>query len=174
MPSCWPVWLCVFFLHCAQVLGRIAVSSCGNGIARDGERWGTDEVSNCKVLFPAIASCARTRAHWSVWPYLVCLYCKQVRRKKAVSGCGCSTGRDGERCGTNEVSTRKVVFLAVQSCAMKWAYWPFVSYLFCLHYGQVGSRRAASGCENDTMSDGDGCGSDEVNKRKGFFGDERT
>lgn len=49
------------------------------------------------------------------------------------------------------------------------AYRLFEPYFFCLHFAQVGGRRAASGCVYRTASDGKRCETEEVSRHSLSF-----
>lgn len=109
----WAYWVAApfqFYMHCAQVLGRRALIGCGNGTMRAGEKHGADEVSTGSYYLLAIKRWAEMQAYWPIWPYSFCLRCEQDGSKRAFSGYGCTTGRDGRKCKTDEVSKDKDLF----------------------------------------------------------------
>lgn len=139
--ACWLAWPWFFYLHYAQVHLRKAVSDCVCVTARDGERRRTDEVSKCKgFLFLGIKGCAKMRAYCPVGLHSFCLLCKQVDGRIAVGRCRCETARGGERYGRDEISKRKVLFLARKRSAklpFPWS-WCCSCWFSC---GRVGRRK---------------------------------
>lgn len=63
----------------------------------------------------------RERTDFSDLLSFVCV-CAQLCGSKAVSGWGYRTARDGERCETNAISKRRVLFVAIESYAKMRAY----------------------------------------------------